>query len=77
MTSFNVKVVQVISESGFCGVQLVKVISIKTTKSENPLFSYIVQVVKVYYKSSLIGRKKGLKKPYREVLFKTSTTCTF
>lgn len=59
MTSFNVKVVQVISESGFCGVQLVKVISIKTTKSENPLFSYMVQVKKVYYKSSLYRKKEG------------------
>nr|DAU09133.1 MAG TPA: hypothetical protein [Caudoviricetes sp.] len=41
---------------------VVKALFLKTTKSENPLFSYIVQLKKVYYKSSLIGRKKRGKK---------------
>jgi len=71
-----VQVVQVISESVFYEVKLVQVISIKIIKSENPLFSYIVQVVKVIYKSSLYRKKRGVKKPYREVWVKTYTTCT-
>ena len=70
------QVVKVISESVFYEVKLVQVISIKIIKSENPLFSYIVQVVKVIYKSSLYREKRGVKKPYREVLEKTYTTCT-
>jgi len=58
-----VQVVKVISESVFYEVKLVQVISIKIIKSENPLFSYIVQVVKVIYKSSLYRKKKRVKSP--------------
>ena len=52
---------KVTSDSGFYGVMVVKALFLKTTKSENPLFSYIVQVTKVYYKSSLYKKKRRVK----------------
>lgn len=70
------KVVQVISQNAFCGVQVVKIIGATFSILKNPVFMGIVQVVKVISKKSYI-EKISKKMLYREVYKTTFTTCTF